>query len=146
MEVYELSGKTPSAIRQEHGFRNEEVPMTVIHLDWEKTLLRERIGYRIDLMLEMGWLHEVKRLLERGVSEDAVAMSSVGYRELVSYIKGTLPEDEVYRAIEKSTWWYAKRQRTWMKKEKSVRTIQIDDSVTFGDKVTEIVDQLKKTY
>ena len=37
-------------------------------------------------MIESGWIDEVKQLLENGVEKNAPAMSSIGYREVISYL------------------------------------------------------------
>lgn len=125
LEIYQRSGKTPSAVRAEHGFRHEETPMQVVMLDWETSLLRARVRARLQEMLAAGWLQEVEALLRSGVSRECPAMSAVGYRELASQVAGEVNPAEVPALIEKSTWSYARRQRTWMRKEKDVRRYEL---------------------
>ncbi len=125
LEIYQRSGKTPSAVRAEHGFRHEETPMQVVMLDWETSVLRARVRTRLQEMLAAGWFEEVRGLLQSGVSRECPAMSAVGYRELASLEAGEVKADQVPALIEKSTWSYARRQRTWMRKEKDVRRCEL---------------------
>jgi len=97
----------------------------VVMLDWETSVLRARVLTRLKEMLAAGWLQEVRELLQSGVTRECPAMSAVGYRELASLEAGEVNVDEVPALIEKSTWSYARRQRTWMRKEKDVRRCEL---------------------
>lgn len=130
LEILELSGKTPTQLRQEHGFREEEVPMSVFCLDWSNDNLRERLHRRLEQMLELGWVDEVRTLLAAGVSKECMPMTAVGYRNIVESLDAPIGESELFLGILKSTWAYARRQRTWMRKEKDVQMISREE---YGD-------------
>lgn len=131
LEIFRQSGLTPSRLREEHGFAEEEVPMEVVVLDWDPVLLRQRIGARLLQMQKAGWLSEVAGLLKAGVSRDCPGMSAVGYREMAAHLAGELCEGELVDRIEKSTWAYAKRQRTWMRKEKGTLRVELGSEREF---------------
>ena len=63
LEIFEMTGRKASDLKREHGFKDEEVPMHAFWLQWPAQLLRERIRARVDLMLEAGFVEEVKSLL-----------------------------------------------------------------------------------
>ena len=128
LEIFELSGKTPTKLRQEHGFRKEETPMHVFCLDWSNDKLRERLRERLEGMLERGWIDEVRNLLAAGVSRDCMPMTAVGYRNIAEFLDSPVSQEELCLRILKSTWTYARRQRTWMRKEKDVQMISRDVS------------------
>ena len=141
LEIYQLSGKTPSGIRAEHGFRHEEIPMRVLMLDWETSLLRSRVRSRLEEMLDAGWLEEVTQLLQSGVSRECPAMSAVGYREVASLVAGEINADQLPALVEKSTWSYARRQRTWMRKEKDVRRYELQAPHELGPLIEALVEE-----
>ena len=53
-------------------------------------MLNERIGARVDMMLEQGWVEEVKALRAAGYDEALRSMAAIGYRVLASYLDGEI--------------------------------------------------------
>ena len=88
-----------------------------IALDRPREELKERIYRRVEKMMQAGWLDEVKELVEKYGWENRVLNSTLGYRELLSYLRGELSLDEAVSLIKKRTYKYSKRQRTWFKGE-----------------------------
>lgn len=89
-------------------------------LDMDRELLYERINARVDRMIEKGLIHEVESLLEMGIQEDAAPMKTIGYKEIVSYLKGTYSLEEAVSLIKQSSRRYAKRQITWFKRHEEL--------------------------
>ncbi|MDQ7815170.1 MAG: tRNA (adenosine(37)-N6)-dimethylallyltransferase MiaA [Patescibacteria group bacterium] len=82
--------------------------------------LYQRIDKSIDSMLKDGWIEEIRSAQIKGIPENAPAMTSIGYRELLKYIKG---EESFERAVEmtkRSVHRYAKRQETWFKRDSRI--------------------------
>lgn len=94
-----------------------------IGIDWPREKLYERINRRVDNQLERGLLNEVKTLLMKGYHEKLPAMSSLGYLELVSHIKGEKSLPEAVEDIKRNTRNYAKRQMTWFRRYKDIRWV-----------------------
>ena len=65
----------------------------------------------------LGLVDEVDSLLRAGVDEDSTPMRSVGYREIVRYLRREMTLDEATAAIIGATWKYARRQRTWLRRK-----------------------------
>ncbi len=76
---------------------------------------RERIRHRTRSLLEGDWPEEVQRLLASGTSERAPALSALGYEAVARMVAGEAGRDEVLEAVTRSTWHYARRQRTWFR-------------------------------
>jgi tRNA dimethylallyltransferase len=85
-----------------------------INLEPDRDLLYDRINKRVDSMMERGLLDEARELYEY---RDLPALKTVGYRELFSYLDGTVPLDRAVDLIKRNTRRYAKRQVTWFKKK-----------------------------
>jgi tRNA dimethylallyltransferase len=126
LEIWEQTGRKPSEVRAGHGFAREEVPMRVVALRWPAEVLRERIAQRSAQMVHGGLLDEVSRLLDAGVSVDCRPMQAVGYREAVAVVVGNAPEAGLADRIAKSTRALARRQRTWLRRERGVEWLDAE--------------------
>jgi tRNA dimethylallyltransferase len=78
--------------------------------------LAGRIGARIDAMFNGGWLDEVERLM-RNVPPDAPAWKATGYETVRAMVGGHVSRDRGREAILIETRQYAKRQRTWFRRQ-----------------------------
>lgn len=87
-----------------------------IYLDVDRDVLYDNINKRVDKMIEVGLVDEVKNLLDSGIREDAAPMKTIGYKEIVSYLKGACSIDDAIADIKQNSRRYAKRQITWFKR------------------------------
>lgn len=114
LEVLQLSGKTMSAWQKEHGFRETRHRARLVGVQRTPEELDARIARRTEAWLAGGWIEEVRGLVARGY-RGARAMGSVGYREVLAYVEGALPEEELPAAVVRSTRVFVRRQRTWLR-------------------------------
>ncbi len=99
-----------------------------IHWPWEKLLAR--INRRVEEQIAQGLDEETKRLVQEQYGWDLPSMSSIGYQQMGSYVRGECTKAEAVRAIQVATRQYAKRQITWFKRDKRINWIEGDDIVT----------------
>lgn len=120
LEVYDLTSKPISVHQMEHEFK--EMPfMAKLHcLNPPREKLVEWIDERVDKMMEMGFLEEVKTLKTLGYGPSLNSMKGLGYRELMAYLMGNLDFHEAVEMIKRNTRRFAKRQMTWFRAEKNV--------------------------
>jgi tRNA dimethylallyltransferase len=78
--------------------------------------LYRAIDRRTETMLEHGLVGEIRALLAAGVAEDAPAMSSIGYRQLLPYLRGEESLADAAAAIAADTRRYVRHQETWLRK------------------------------
>ena len=90
-------------------------------------MLNERIDARVDAMLETGLVDEVKRLLQSGFRRGVTAPQAIGYKEIVAALDGETTIEEAAERIKTATHRYAKRQRTWFRKDKRIQWIDVRD-------------------
>lgn len=123
LEVYEISGTAMSELyrQQQAGELPYQVHKLIVSPP-ERAILHERIARRFELMLEQGFIDEVKTLYKRGdLSLDLPSMRAVGYRQAWQYLAGELEwEDMVSKAVV-ATRQLAKRQYTWLRSETEAR-------------------------
>ncbi|NVJ62166.1 MAG: tRNA (adenosine(37)-N6)-dimethylallyltransferase MiaA [Gammaproteobacteria bacterium] len=117
VEVFLTSGKSLSEWHSEQSL--EPFPHLIRQFaiaPQDRKQLHERIERRFDLMFELGFVEEVKRLYERGdLSLELPSMRCVGYRQVWQFCAGEISLDEArYRGIV-ATRQLAKRQFTWLR-------------------------------
>ena len=93
-------------------------------------------------MLEQGLEQEVRSLLARGVSPDCQSMQSIGYRQMVWYLNGSLPYDEAVDKLKQATRNFAKRQITWYKKMPYIKWLQLEKQPNYANVVGRICEIL----
>lgn len=122
----------------------EEMPYdaVVIGLTMERGALYERINRRVDAMLAAGLEQEVRSLLARGVSPDCQSMQSIGYRQMVWYLNGSMSYAEAVDKLKQATRNFAKRQITWYKKMPYIHWLQLDAQPDYGQVVGRICEML----
>ena len=113
IEIYLSNGKTKSEIidSQEHKLVYD-AKFFVRNMDREK--LYSLIDQRVDKMMSMGLLEEVKGILSK-YGESSKALQAIGYKELIPVIKGEYSLEEGIELVKKNSRNYAKRQVTFIK-------------------------------
>ena len=76
--------------------------------------LASRIEDRVDQMLELGWIDEVRQLMNR-LPPDAPAWKASGYSAIREHVEGKTDLSTTRQRIIIETRQYAKRQRTWFR-------------------------------
>lgn len=123
----------------------EVFPSLRFGLSVEPSILRERIDIRVDAMIGNGLLDEVKSLLRSGFKNALTAKEAIGYKELVSFLDGAQTFEEAVEQIKIATRRYAKRQRSWFRRDKHI--IWIDaDSRSLDEMTEEIVEIYRSTF
>lgn len=88
-----------------------------IYLDIPKEEHFEIIKHRTVKMLDTGLIDEVEKLLKSGFDGNEKALGSIGYKEVISYLKGEIPNiNTLIEEISVHTRQLAKSQRTFFKK------------------------------
>lgn len=124
LEVYHLGGEQLSTKRQaatdDDDIVTQENELVYdclsVGIQWERSLLYERINRRVDIMIEQGLEKEVRDLLNKGISSDSQPMRSIGYKEMAAFIRSEISLEEAIDSTKKNTRHFAKRQITWYRK------------------------------
>ena len=112
LEIIRRTGRAPASF-----------PMTKPAFEYDKTVLlppldalRPRIVLRTEIMFNRGLVEEAASL-QRRYPAQTTARQAIGYKEAGAYLTGDLTLDEAKAAVTLATTQYAKRQRTWFRKE-----------------------------
>jgi tRNA dimethylallyltransferase len=93
-------------------------------LDIDLETVKKRINKRMNQMFKDGLLEENKKLIKKGFSYNLPALQSIGYQEFKEYFEGKKDINDVKDEIVLHTLQYAKRQKTWFKRNKNVVKIK----------------------
>jgi tRNA dimethylallyltransferase len=104
--------------------KKQDLPENVLYLALQRDReeLYEKINTRVDEMMAEGLLEEVKSLHEK--YDHNTAMQATGYRQLAEYLNGNLTLEVAIAKTKQSHRNYAKRQMTWLNRNKDVNWIQ----------------------
>jgi tRNA dimethylallyltransferase len=129
LELYDFTGKTLTEYWQEQD-RNQaknRLPYRCIKIALmpdDRIELRKRITRRFDQMLQQGFIDEVEVLYKRGdLHVQMPSIRAVGYRQVWSYLAGDDTYEEMREKAIIATAQLAKRQMTWLRKEKDCNFI-----------------------
>ena len=120
IEVLRATGRPPSAF----PFTTPRFEYDVFLLDPPPGILRQRIDDRARRQVETGLLDEARELLERHGGAPT-AIQAIGYKEVFPYLRGEASLEEVTTALVDATARYAKRQRTWFRREPNVHRLEM---------------------
>ncbi len=82
--------------------------------------LTERIRARISSRIDQGLFEEIIRLHDEGVTYERLESFGLEYTYGSHYIKGTLTKDAFIETLTLKTRQFAKRQYTWLKRDKNI--------------------------
>jgi len=128
LEVYAVTGVPLSTHFGRTQSRLQDYVALKIGLQWEREELYRTIDARVDRMFERGLVEEVQALLASGVGETAPPFKALGYKFVLSFLKGRVGLEEAVARTKIETRHYAKRQMTWFRKMDGVRWFRADDS------------------
>lgn len=142
LEVYKVSGKPFSSFEENNNEYNIDYNVHYFVLTMNRDKLYERINKRVDMMLEMGLIEEVKSLKEKGYTPEMQSMKGIGYKEILYYLNGEVTLEDAVEMIKQGSRNYAKRQLTWFRKNPKVQWINKDDFVNDDQIVKHIISAI----
>ncbi|PCJ20001.1 MAG: tRNA (adenosine(37)-N6)-dimethylallyltransferase MiaA [Candidatus Cloacimonadota bacterium] len=105
--------------------KENEVSLNKVCLVGNREKLYLKIEDRIDKMIDGGILKEVENLLNLGVNESHTAFQAIGFKETSAYLKNAIDKEEWIRLFKRNTRRLAKRQLTWLRRQKNTEIIEI---------------------
>jgi tRNA dimethylallyltransferase len=123
LEVVSLTGRAFSEAQAEHGHLPDRYRYFGVALFEPRDWIYRRIDSRAAAMIANGLVDEVNALRAAGVSDDAPAFGSLGYRQVLEMLRGELDATELVERIARDTRHYAKRQATWFRKERGFEAL-----------------------
>ena len=116
LEICLLSGQKMSVLKAEQFKKFDEITLGLrgLYLLWDNDNAKQRISSRSMQILEKGGVDEVKALRE---TASETCRKTIGFSEIEEHLDGKLTLKECHKGLHTSTRRFAKRQRSWLKKE-----------------------------
>lgn len=124
LEVTLLSGR-PHSWWLAQTPETEPLAALTFCLTLERETLYERVDRRFERMMAAGLLDEVRGVIEE-FGEEAPALGSVGYAELVAHLKGESTLEEAVAEAKRATRRFARRQLTWFRHQLPRDAVRLD--------------------
>jgi len=126
LEVFEQTGESISAIQKRHSFADCPYKTYKIGLQLTRAELKQRIIMRTEKMIAAGLMDEVKSILDRGYSYNLKPLQSLGYKQVIGFLREEYDWGNALNLINRDTWYYAKRQLTWFAADKEINWFKPD--------------------
>ena len=120
IEVCRLTQKPLFEYHEKHSFKDSPFDTFKIGLYIDRQYLYSRIEERVDRMVAIGLVDEVKRLLDMGYTRYLNSMQGLGYKQIAGYLSGEFSLDEAILQAKQGTKRYAKRQMTWFRADPEI--------------------------
>jgi len=142
IEVIRLTGRPFSVQRAAWGV--EPAPR-LFWLQREPADLRARIEARVDDMFRRGLVEETRRLLALGLEQNRTAMQALGYRQVAGHLRGERSLAETIALVKTKTWQFARRQRTWFRRQMQTQPIEVSPDEPAGRTVERLLAAAKES-
>ena len=135
IEVTRACGQPYSSYRKREAQSENKCPLPYdieyVHVERDREELYKRINLRVEKMVEQGLVDEAKRAfeilqipldpnVELDYSTLPNSVNTVGYKEMLRYLRGEWTLQQAIEMIQQNSRHYAKRQMTWWRKNRSL--------------------------
>ena len=146
LEVYRETGQTITA----HNLKTQAIPSRYkplwLGLDFtQRSDLYARVDRRVEIMLEMGLLQEIRQLLASGIPAGCTALQAIGYKEFVDALAGRSTLEQAVALVQQSSRRYAKRQLTWFRRNEAMHWL-IRDAHTEAKEILARARQIVRSF
>lgn len=129
IEIAKAIGEVPEIKTEDKKYDVLSIGLTL-----PNDLLKEKINIRLKKRKRAGMINEAKKLHEEGLSWKRMFELGLEYRYLALFLQSKISKSEMMRKLETEIWHYARRQKQWFKRDKSIRWFELK-----SEKVVKII-------
>lgn len=122
IEIAKTLGKVPkletSTVKISGRWTSENI--LKIGLTLQPEILKERIKIRLLDRIKKGMIKEVENLHKNGLSWKRMSELGLEYRYVSLYLQKKLSKEEMINKLNTEIWHFAKRQKTWFKRDENI--------------------------
>lgn len=127
LAVWRQTGR-PLSVWQQEGGVGPLSQAPILALVPKREQLRRRVEERFEAMWSSGWPDEVAGLLQIPGWITSGSARAIGYRAVAAVVQGKMTRADCRHQVVTETMAYAKRQLTWLRRERNLLTIETDGS------------------
>lgn len=144
LEVNRVSGQNMA------DFKTDLIPckdydVILVGLKRLRMRLYSAINKRVDHMMEMGLLDEIKNLKTLGLDDKFISMQGIGYKEVLPYLDGKYSYEQMVSTIKQNSRRYAKRQLTWFRRYDTIKWFDYDQCGSLDEYLSQIEQYVRES-
>lgn len=109
----------------------------------DNEILKKRIRDRLAKTMTSGLIEETKKLHNDGLSFERLNELGLEYRLVSSYIRGEIDEEEMITKMENELWHYAKRQKTWFRRDEKIKWFSLEQREELEEEIQKFLNNGK---
>lgn len=141
LEVWLITGEKISKLQRIRSGIYDKYNVKILALIRDRKKIYQNIDLRVERMVSQGLIDEVYRLWQKGLG--LTAYQGHGYKEIIGHFEGRYSQEEAIRLTKRNTRRYAKRQISWLRRDKRIRWINLDDFKSGDEVVNYIMKELE---
>jgi tRNA dimethylallyltransferase len=122
LEIINTLGHVPKQTKTDSPY-----DWLVIGIDVPKLRLHENIHKRLQERFDAGMIEEVEKLHQQGLTYERMYELGLEYRFISMHLQHEMKLDELFERLETKHRQYAKRQMTWLKRDKEINWFKPED-------------------
>ena len=148
LEIYYATGKPRSASERLDSESGNKYRAVLFALKWDRETLYNRIDRRVDEMVSMGLVDEVRDILTKDETYNETASQAIGYKEIKDALDGNMSIEEAIEQVKTASRHLGKRQETWFKRDSRVNWIAAQGRTleSIADEVADIISKDRNEY
>ena len=137
LEINYTTGQRVSQVfKMKSNQKIQNVDYVKVALSIDRESVNTLINQRVDQMIRDGLVQEVVELQEK-YNKKIKPFNSIGYKEISLYLNSEVSLDQAVELIKIRTRQFAKRQRTWLRKDEEIKWFDhVEDLINFCTKYT----------
>lgn len=140
IEIFRLTGIAQSVHTRRDRAKSGDYHEVMFAPDWPRDVLYQRIDHRVDVMLDMGLIDEVRALMADATAHPT-AMQAIGYKEIAAALRGEIGMDKAIHWTKQATRNLAKRQLTWFRHDDRVIWLNAE-----GRTAESLAEEMRERY
>jgi len=101
--------------------RGQQYDVLKIGIAMSDEKLKEKIKTRLLMRIRYGMIAEAKKLHKKGLPWRRMEELGLEYRFLARYLQEKITKEEMLKQLNTAIWQYARRQKTWFKRDKTIQ-------------------------
>lgn len=115
IRIIETSGQV------HHRRRKPEPGVLLTGLLPTDEVLKTKIAARAESIINNGVIEETRRLVQQYGHKSLAGATGIAYTVVIKLIKGDIDENQAIELIKNAEWQYARRQKTWFKRNPHIK-------------------------
>jgi len=138
IEIATALGKVPKPKLTEDGLLSN-YQFLQIGIRTDDDVLKKRIGGRFEERIKAGIVEEAENLHRKGLTWERMNEIGLAHKYIASYLKNKISKEEMIENSIKEEKQYAKRQKTWFKRDKRIIWVNLMDHERIKKLVTDFL-------